>query len=205
MLYGDLQPQPCLHGCNKELRHIRARCADQFLPYFISLGTPSTAGWRRCYHNPRHLCILPRVSEPGRPAWLPPHRPAGRPGTLGEYLSNKFNVRAHVDSLPEEKRIEIQRKANEARSKLNPAPQRKKELSGERLRIIEETTDKIKNCLTQEDISYGELARRLNMTPGHISHLMSGTRNMTLSTLADIAEAMGYQFTVIPHKINERD
>jgi hypothetical protein len=40
----------------------------------------------------------------------------------------------------------------------------------------------------------------MDMTPGHISHMMSGTRNMTLATLADIANAIGYEFTVIPTK-----
>ncbi len=51
-----------------------------------------------------------------------------------------------------------------------------------------------------EDVSQTELAKRLEMTPGHVSHMMSGTRNMTLATLADIAEALDYEFTVIPVK-----
>jgi hypothetical protein len=97
---------------------------------------------------------------------------------------------------PEQKEEFIKRQA-ESRRILNPNITRKKDLTGERLRLIEETTDKIKTCLVNEGVSYGELARRLNMSPGHVSHLMSGTRNMTLATLADISEAIGYQLTTV--------
>lgn len=107
-----------------------------------------------------------------------------------------------IHSLPPERKREIIELAHQSRKKLNPPPKRKKELTGERLRLIEETSNRIKNVLAQEDVSYKELAKRLDMTPGHVSHLMSGTRNMTLATLAEIADALGYQFTIIPVKKN---
>lgn len=95
-------------------------------------------------------------------------------------------------------------KAAEARRKLNPpAPRKKKDLTGERLKLIEETTDRIREIISREGLNYKELAVRLDMTPGHVSHLMSGIRNMTLITLADIGESLGYRFTIIPHKIEE--
>lgn len=103
-------------------------------------------------------------------------------------------------SLSPEEKTEISKKANEARRKLTPSPTRRKDLTGHRLQIIEETTERIKNALSAEGMSYVELARRMDMTPGHISHMMSGTRNMTLATLADIADAIGYEFTLIPTK-----
>ncbi len=105
---------------------------------------------------------------------------------------------------PEAKEIANQR-AKEARRKLHPSPQRKKDLTGERLRLIEETTDKIKNILVAKDMRYREFADVMDMTPGHVSHLMSGTRNMTLITLADIGEALGYRFTVIASPIKDNE
>lgn len=103
---------------------------------------------------------------------------------------------------PEQKSINA-RKGNEARKKLHPGPQRKKDLTGERLRLIEETTDRIKNILASKDMRYKEFAEALDMTPGHITHLMSGTRNMTLMTLADIGESLGYRFTVVASPMSE--
>jgi transcriptional regulator with XRE-family HTH domain len=96
-------------------------------------------------------------------------------------------------------------KSLEMRQKLNPAPQRKKDLSGERKRLIEDTAERIKGTLFNEEVAYSELARSMGLSKGHISHMLSGTRNMTLATLADIGEAIGYRFTVIPHKIDESD
>lgn len=82
-------------------------------------------------------------------------------------------------------------------------PKRKSDLTGEKRKIIEDTTDRIKNILIHEGVTYKELAAHLEMTQGHVSHLMSGTRNMTLGTLSAIGEAVGYRFTVIPHKIDD--
>lgn len=105
--------------------------------------------------------------------------------------------RFDFSNLTPEQRATNSRKGIEARKKLNPSPQRKKDLTGERLRIIEETTDRIKNILASRDLKYKDFAELMDMTPGHITHLMSGTRNMTLITLADIGEALGYRFTVV--------
>lgn len=113
----------------------------------------------------------------------------------------RFDFRTLSDKDKEEARLRQQ----EARRKLNPGPQRKKDLTGERLRIIEETTDRIKNILAEKDMRYTEFADLMDMTPGHISHLMSGTRNMTLMTLSDIGEALGYRFTVIASPIRDND
>jgi ribosome-binding protein aMBF1 (putative translation factor) len=95
--------------------------------------------------------------------------------------------------------------ANEARRKASKvlAPQRKRDLTGEKKKIIEDTTDRLKNLMVEEGVSYSELARRLDMSQGHISHMMSGSRNMTLGTLSAIGEVLGYRFTIIPHKIEE--
>lgn len=91
--------------------------------------------------------------------------------------------------------------SNSKHQKALNLPQRKKDITGERLKLIEDTTERIKSMLSAEDVKYKDLAELLNITQGHVSHLMSGNRNMTLVTLADIGEALGYRFTIIPHKI----
>lgn len=116
----------------------------------------------------------------------PPTNPTGR------------RVIEHLTNLTPEEKTERARKGIAAKRKLNPSPVRRKDLVGHRLKIIDETTERIKSALHQEGVTYVELAKRLDMTPGHVSHLMSGTRNMTLATLADIAEAIGYEFTLVP-------
>lgn len=101
---------------------------------------------------------------------------------------------------------ETRKKAVEARKKMNPAPPlRKKEITGERKILIEDTTDRIRTLLANEGLSYKDLAEILDISQGHVSHVMSGLRNMTLITLADIGEAIGYRFTIIPHKIDDEN
>ena len=119
--------------------------------------------------------------------------PSKRPKTPNHTYEHLVNRTAEQKTIDSKKGLESTRK-------LNPSPTRKKDLTGHRLQIIEETTERIKNALAEEHVTYVELARRMDMTPGHISHMMSGTRNMTLATLADIANAIGYEFTVIPTK-----
>lgn len=105
--------------------------------------------------------------------------------------------RYNLKDVSPERRREIAKKAAATRARQNPGAVRKKELKGSRKRIVEETSDQFKNALGREGISYTDLSHRLKMTTGHISHLMSGTRNMTLITMADIGDAIGYDVTVI--------
>lgn len=109
----------------------------------------------------------------------------------------KYDIAEFRRNVPPEREQLYRKRQIESRRVFNPKAPRKKDLTGERLRLIEETTEKIKNVLADENITYGDLARRLNMSPGHVSHLMSGSRNMTLLTLADISDAIGYQLTTV--------
>ncbi len=43
----------------------------------------------------------------------------------------------------------------------------------------------------EADVTRAELARRMGRTRGFVTHLLSGDRNLTLGTLAEIAEALG--------------
>jgi hypothetical protein len=135
----------------------------------------------------RHICILPPMEET----------------TIN---GRRFRVGTRRDGTTIPVPIpgpEDQAKSMEARRKLQPSAQRKRDLTGERLRMVEETTERIKSVLFEENITYAELARRMGMSRGHIGHILGGSRNMTLATLADIAEAVGYRFTLIPHKVEE--
>lgn len=54
-------------------------------------------------------------------------------------------------------------------------------------------TDAIVAAMDAQNVSRAELAQRIDRTPGFISQVLSGSRNMTLKTLADLAWALGLQ------------
>jgi DNA-binding Xre family transcriptional regulator len=89
-------------------------------------------------------------------------------------------------------------------SRTRDPAERVRDLTGEKKRIIEETAERIKNILAANEMTYGDLAEALGMTQGHVSHLMGGSRNMTLGTLAKIGEAVGYRFTVVGTPIDPK-
>jgi transcriptional regulator with XRE-family HTH domain len=57
-------------------------------------------------------------------------------------------------------------------------------------RLITEVTEALWDTMQQAGISKSELASRLGKSKGHISQLFSGSRNMTLRTLAEICSAL---------------
>jgi transcriptional regulator with XRE-family HTH domain len=60
-----------------------------------------------------------------------------------------------------------------------------------REKLLVEVTEAIAKVLNEEGISQTELARRLGTTKGYVSQLLNGGRNLTLKTLADVADALG--------------
>lgn len=56
--------------------------------------------------------------------------------------------------------------------------------------LIAEVTEAIWEAMEENGCSKTDLARRLGATKGHISQVLSGSRNMTLRTLADICLAL---------------
>jgi len=79
---------------------------------------------------------------------------------------------------------------------------RKKNLDDERLldqeRLILHATETIVGLLVEQSVSRRELANRLGKSKGFVSQLLSGERNMTLRTLADLGHALGFRFAVRP-------
>ncbi|AEB10084.1 helix-turn-helix domain-containing protein [Desulfobacca acetoxidans] len=62
--------------------------------------------------------------------------------------------------------------------------------------LIMEVTETLCYLLEQEGVTRQELAKRLNKSKGFISQLLNGGRNLTLRTIADIAESLGYRVTI---------
>src|ERR1700691_3779521 len=82
-------------------------------------------------------------------------------------------------------------------------PKRQKGPDYERLlaqeRLILDATEAIVGLLEEQKVSRQELARPLGKSKGFVSQLLSGERNMTLRTLADLGYALGRSFSVIPN------
>lgn len=56
--------------------------------------------------------------------------------------------------------------------------------------LILEVTEKLIEALGDAGVSRAELARRLGRTPGFVSQVLAGGRNLTLRTVADVAAAL---------------
>lgn len=59
--------------------------------------------------------------------------------------------------------------------------------------FILEVTELLCEILRKEGISKVELARRLGRTKGFVTQILSGGRNLTLRTVADVVDALGYK------------
>jgi len=56
--------------------------------------------------------------------------------------------------------------------------------------LITEVAEEIWKAMGEEGITKSKLAKRMGATKGYISHVLSGSRNMTLRTLSDICFAL---------------
>jgi transcriptional regulator with XRE-family HTH domain len=57
-------------------------------------------------------------------------------------------------------------------------------------------TELLCQMLRNEGISKVELARRLGKTKGFVTQILSGGRNLTLRTVSDVADALGYKIEI---------
>ena len=57
-------------------------------------------------------------------------------------------------------------------------------------RLILDVTEQLAGALESSGVTRAELARRMGRTPGFVSQLLGGGRNLTLRTIADIAAAL---------------
>jgi hypothetical protein len=75
--------------------------------------------------------------------------------------------------------------------------------------LILAATEEVCRVMEGEDsddsISRSELAKRLGCGKSHVTQLLSGERNLTLRTLADLAGALGHRVTVQLEPIPARE
>ena len=57
-------------------------------------------------------------------------------------------------------------------------------------RLILDVTEQLAGALENSGVTRAELARRMRRTPGLVSQVLGGGRNLTLRTIADIAAAL---------------
>ena len=60
--------------------------------------------------------------------------------------------------------------------------------------LVGEVTDSLSALLQELGLSQADLAKRLKVTKGRVSQILSGRQNMTLRTLAAIGWALGVSF-----------
>ena len=63
--------------------------------------------------------------------------------------------------------------------------------------LIVEVTEAIWALMEEQALNKADLAVRLGVSRAHITQLLNGSRNMTLRTLADIAQALGVRVRIV--------
>ena len=56
--------------------------------------------------------------------------------------------------------------------------------------LILKVTERLAGALLEKGVTKAELARRLGRTPGFVSQVLGGGRNLTLRTISDVAAAL---------------
>ena len=67
----------------------------------------------------------------------------------------------------------------------------------ERERVWVEATEALCKLMESQGVTSVELARRLEVSPARVSHLLSGTRNLTLASLADAFQSLGRSLHIV--------
>ncbi|MGD1027958.1 helix-turn-helix domain-containing protein [Candidatus Binatus soli] len=62
--------------------------------------------------------------------------------------------------------------------------------------LILEVTEALSAAIQESGLTRSEVAKRLGKTKGFISQLLAGGRNLTLRTVADVADAVGVSLTI---------
>lgn len=71
-------------------------------------------------------------------------------------------------------------------------------------RLVAEATDTLAALVEEAGLSQRELAARLGVSEGRISHILSGGTNLTLRSLAALAWALGVEFKLCPQAMRDR-
>lgn len=70
--------------------------------------------------------------------------------------------------------------------------------------LFGEATETLFDLVKSAGLTQKELARRLEVSPGRVSQILSGGANLTLRTLAACAWALGVRFRLLPAALAQR-
>jgi len=62
--------------------------------------------------------------------------------------------------------------------------------------LILQVQEELLRAMDEAKLTKADLARRLERSKGFVSQLLSGGRNLTVRTIADVADALGFQPTL---------
>lgn len=79
-----------------------------------------------------------------------------------------------------------------ARIEADPSPRP----SLRREELLLAATNAIAAEMERQGVTKAELARRMQRTRGHVTQLLAGDRNLTLASIAEVAEALGCKVEV---------
>lgn len=71
--------------------------------------------------------------------------------------------------------------------------------------LILEITEVLSEALAKEGITKAELASRLGKTKGFVSQILAGGRNLTLRTIADVADALACRISIHCEKVRQME
>jgi len=71
--------------------------------------------------------------------------------------------------------------------------------------LILEITIVLSEALAEKGITKTELANRLGKTKGFVSQILAGGRNLTLRTIADVADALGCHIGITCEKVRQNE
>ncbi|MGA2267479.1 MAG: helix-turn-helix transcriptional regulator [Bryobacteraceae bacterium] len=66
----------------------------------------------------------------------------------------------------------------------------------EREALAFEASELVSRLMEDQGVSKSDLAQRVGTSKSHITQLLSGSRNMTMHTLADLAFALGHRIEI---------
>jgi transcriptional regulator with XRE-family HTH domain len=70
--------------------------------------------------------------------------------------------------------------------------------------LVGEATDTVAGLIESLGLTQKELARRLGVTPGRVSQILSGEENLTLRSLASLGWTLGVRFELGPVAMSDR-
>lgn len=71
--------------------------------------------------------------------------------------------------------------------------------------LVNEATDTVAGLLASFGITQKELAKRLAVSPGRVSQILSGAENLTLKSLGALGWALGVRFELSPTPMSDRE